>query len=183
VFTGSVKGVGTYVCHRSEFLSCPLLWAITGSTLSEVHELVEARCLLELESTGFAAERATAEDLKEIGNHLDRMEASLLDFTAFQEADINFHLAIGKAAQNRVLHNALQLIRNLMQQWIGETLTRSGVATEALDQHKQIFLAIAKRNPERAKATMKGHLDRMASWQLRVRARCKTNGDRWTLRL
>src|ERR1700687_1535993 len=36
-------GDGTYVCQRSEFLSRPLLWAITSSSETEVHELVEAR--------------------------------------------------------------------------------------------------------------------------------------------
>jgi len=155
-------GDGTYVRHRSDFLSRPLLWAITGSALSEIHELVEARRLIEVESAGFAAERATAEDLKEIGNHLDRMEANLNDVKTFQEADIGFHLAVGQAAHNRILHNALQLIRNLMQQWIGETLTLPGVAMEALEQHKQIFLALAKRSPERAKAAMAQHLTSMA---------------------
>lgn len=157
-------GDGTYVRHRSDFLSRPLLWAITGSALSEIHELVEARRLIEVETAGFAAERATAEDLKEIGNHLDRMETNLNDVAAFQEADIGFHLAVSQAAHNRILHNALQLIRNLMQQWIGETLTLPGVATEALDQHKQIFLAIAKRNSERAKTAMEQHLDSMANY-------------------
>ncbi len=170
-------GDGTYVCRRSEFLSRPLLWAITGSAPSEIHELVEARRLIEVESAGFAAERATPVDLKEIGTHLDQMEASLSDVTAFQEADISFHLAVGKAAHNRILHNALQLIRNLMLQWIGETLTRPGVASEALEQHKQIFLAIAKRNPERAKITMQHHLDSMASYLEQVEEEVQTGGD------
>jgi GntR family transcriptional regulator, transcriptional repressor for pyruvate dehydrogenase complex len=155
-------GDGTYVCPRSEFLSRPLLWAITGSALSEAHELVEARCLIEMGTAAFAAERATPEDLKEIGNYLDRMEASLNDLTAFEEADIGFHLAVGRAAHNQILHNALLLIRNLMQKWIDEALRQPGVASKALDQHKQIFLAIAKRNPELTKAAMRQHLDVMA---------------------
>jgi GntR family transcriptional regulator, transcriptional repressor for pyruvate dehydrogenase complex len=157
-------GDGTYVCHRSEFLSRPLLWAITGSALSEAHELVEARRLIEVEMAGFAAQRATAEDLKELGNLLDRMETSLNDVTAFEEADIAFHIAVAQAAHNRILRNALLLIRNLMQQWIDQTLRRPGVATEALEQHKQIFLAIAKRNPERSKAAMQQHLTAMAAY-------------------
>ena len=49
-----------------------------------------------------------------------------------------------------------------MQQWIRETLTHPGVNEEALDQHKQIFLAVAKRNPQRAKAAIRQHLDSMA---------------------
>ena len=157
-------GDGTYVCHRSEFLSRPLLWAITGSALSEVHELVEARCLIEMGTAGFAADRATGEDLKEIGDHLDRMEASLNDVTAFREADIGFHLAVAQAAHNQILLNALLLIRNLMQKWIDETSRQPGVAAQALDQHKQIFLGVAKRNPERARAAMRHHLDEMARY-------------------
>jgi GntR family transcriptional repressor for pyruvate dehydrogenase complex len=155
-------GDGTYVCHRSEFLSRPLLWAITGSNLSELRELAEARCLIEVELVGFAAERATAEDLKELGRHLDRMEASLGDLDAFSEADLDFHLAVGQAAHSRILRNALELIRNVMRDWIGETLKRDGVALEALNHHRQIFLATAERNPERARASMRKHLEAMA---------------------
>jgi DNA-binding FadR family transcriptional regulator len=59
----------------------------------------------------------------------------------------------------RILQNALQLIRNLMMQWIGGTLSHEGVAQEALDQHKQIFLGIAKRNTEQARTAMHHHLD------------------------
>jgi GntR family transcriptional regulator, transcriptional repressor for pyruvate dehydrogenase complex len=157
-------GDGTFVCRRSEFLSRPLLWAITGSVASEAQELVEARRLIEVELVGFAAERSTADELKEVGTYLDIMEAKLGDRTAFEEADINFHLAVGKASHSRILQNALQLIRNLLHEWIGETLTRPGVPEEALDHHKQIFLALAKRNPDRARAAMRMHLDTMAQY-------------------
>src|SRR5688572_32268160 len=42
-------GDGTYVCPRSDFLSRPLLWAITGTNVSDLRELVEARMLIESE--------------------------------------------------------------------------------------------------------------------------------------
>ncbi|MBS1850461.1 MAG: FadR family transcriptional regulator [Acidobacteria bacterium] len=155
-------GDGTFVCRRSEFLSRPLLWAITGSDLTGAQELVEARQLIEVELAGFAAVRATAENLKELGHQLDRMQANRTDVTSFQEADIQFHLAVSQAAHNRILQNALQLIRNLMQQWIGGTLNLKGVADEALAQHRQIFTAISKRNPERARLAMRAHLNAMA---------------------
>jgi GntR family transcriptional repressor for pyruvate dehydrogenase complex len=154
-------GDGTFVCQRSEFLSRPLLWAIAASDLTEAQELVEARQLIEVELVGFAAERATAEDLQELQRHLDKMGASLRNAAVFLAADINFHLAVGQAAHNRILQNALQLIRNLMQQWIGETLAIDGVATEALKQHKQILVAITKRRAAQARAAMQLHLETM----------------------
>lgn len=162
-------GDGTFVCGRSEFLSRPLLWAITGSSENEVHELVEARKLMEVETAGLAAERATPEDLKSIGIYFDQMEAALDSPGVFLEADLNFHLAIGHSAHNRILLNALHLIRNLMREWIGHALQVSGVAGEALEQHKAIFLTIAKRNPAAARLTMAAHLDAMARRLLEAR--------------
>lgn len=159
-------GDGTYVCNRSEFLSRPLLWAIMGSGSSDAGELIEARRFIESELVSLAASRATTEDVKAIGECMDEMELHLADPVAFQEADISFHLAIANAAHNRILQNALHLIRNLMQQWIGKALMGEGVSEVALEQHKQIFLAIAKRNVERARAAMCTHLDAMGRYLL-----------------
>ncbi len=153
---------GTYVCQRSEFLSKPLLWAITSSSEPEVYELVEARKLIETELAGLAAERATADDLKEIGKHLDRMERSPQAPSELLQADIEFHLAIGEAAHNSILMNALNLIRNLLQEWIGRTLQEPGVYTRALEHHKAIFFAVAKKNVPAARAAMLAHLEEMA---------------------
>jgi GntR family transcriptional regulator, transcriptional repressor for pyruvate dehydrogenase complex len=155
-------GDGTFVCHRSEFLSRPLLWAITSSRVSDLRELVEARRLIEVELAGFAAERASSQDLEKIANHLNEMGASLNNAAVFEEADINFHLAIAAAAHNRVLQNALQLTRNLIQSWIGQSLTHEGVAAQALRHHKKIFLAITEKDSDQAKAAMRNHLDEMA---------------------
>lgn len=155
-------GDGTYVCQRSEFLSRPLLWAITSSSETEVHELVEARKLIETELAGLAADRVTPEDLKQIGAQLDRMERSVNGLGEFLQADIEFHLAVGQAAHNSILMNALHLIRNLLQEWIGSTLQEEGIAQIALEQHKAIFLAVAKKNGAAARAAMSGHLEEMA---------------------
>jgi GntR family transcriptional repressor for pyruvate dehydrogenase complex len=159
-------GAGTYVCNRSEFLSRPLLWAIMGNDPTDARELIEARRFIESELVTLAASRATAENLKEIGHYLDQMKTHLGDPVAFQDADINFHLAVAKAAHNRILQNALQLIRNLMQQWISKAATGEGVPAAALEQHKHIFLAIAKRNSERARTAMSAHLEAMGGYLL-----------------
>jgi GntR family transcriptional repressor for pyruvate dehydrogenase complex len=157
-------GDGTFVCPRSEFLSRPLLWAITGSNQEDASELVEARKLIELELARLAAIRATADDLKTIGARLDGMEAAIDDLKRFQQEDVNFHLAIGAAAHNQILLNAFHLIRNLMHQWIATAVTREGVVAKALDQHRNIFMAIAKKNPDAARVAMEQHLDSMAAY-------------------
>jgi DNA-binding FadR family transcriptional regulator len=146
------------------------LWAIAGTAQDEAKELTEARRLIETELAGLAAERATAEDLEKIRRHLDLMEVASGDSVKFQTADIGFHLAIAEAAHNRILLNALLLIRNLMQQWIASALLVKGVAEEALDQHRKIFLAIAKRNSESSRQLMRSHLEAMAEQFLKVQS-------------
>ncbi len=156
-------GEGTFVCGRSEFFSRPLLWAITGSAKNDAHELVEARELIESETAKLAAERATPEDLETIRKHLDEMQAAIEDPPTFLEADLNFHLAVANSAHNRILANALSLIRNLMRQWIGQALPKEGVAITALNHHNKIFAAISKRNATAARNSMQAHLEAMAS--------------------
>ena len=156
-------GEGTFVCRRADFLSHPLLWAIAGSGATEANELIEARKLIEVELAGLAADRATPDDFQQIGIHLDTMETSLDNSDKFLEADIAFHVAIGQAGHNRVLLNSLHLIRNLMQQWVRTSLEQHAfVATTALEQHRAIFVAVAKRNPAKAREAMRTHLDAMA---------------------
>jgi GntR family transcriptional repressor for pyruvate dehydrogenase complex len=167
-------GDGTYVCHRSDFLARPLLWAITGSSETEANELIEARKLIEGELVGLAAERATAEELKHIGENLDRMEQELAIPEEFLRADIDFHMAIAKAAHNRILLNALLLIRNLMRDWIRSTIPIEGVADIALEQHKGIFVALAKKNKAQASSLMRSHLNDMAHYLLVARQTAST---------
>jgi GntR family transcriptional repressor for pyruvate dehydrogenase complex len=155
-------GDGTFVCHRSEFLSRPLLWALTSSIPADVRELIEARGVLEKELTELAAERASTEDLAEIGKHLDAMEKTVGEPVAFLEADLNFHLAIARAAHNRMFLNAVQLIRNLMRQWMSQASTVRGAVPIAVEQHRAIFLAIAKKNRAEARKLMASHLASMA---------------------
>ena len=155
-------GDGTYVCRKSDFFSRPLLWAIASSGKAEAHELFEARRLIEVELTGLAANRSTADELNLINSHLNQMEEASPASKEFLDADIGFHLAIGQAGHNAILLNALLLIRNLMQRWIAGALAVPGVQGKALLQHKAIFQALARRDPGSARAAMTAHLEEMA---------------------
>jgi GntR family transcriptional regulator, transcriptional repressor for pyruvate dehydrogenase complex len=157
-------GDGTYVCKRSEFFSRPLLWAIASSSAADARELVEARTVIEVELAGLAAEHASAENLKEIGEHLERMIKSKKTAREFVQADIEFHLAIGRAAANSILINGLHLIRNLMHQWILKAVDSKGVVDKACAQHRRVLAAIKDRDRNAARKEMRRHLRDMAEF-------------------
>lgn len=163
-------GDGTYVCKRSEFFSRPLLWAIASSSATDARELIEARTVIEVELAGLAAEHATADDLKEIGQHLQRMIKSKKSPKEFVQADISFHLAIGRAAANGILMNALQLVRNLMHQWIMKAVDSKGVADKACAQHRRVLAAITEKDRAAARKEMRRHLRDMAEFVPREHA-------------
>jgi GntR family transcriptional repressor for pyruvate dehydrogenase complex len=108
----SKVGDGTFVCPRSDFLSRPLLWAITGSDKNELRDLIEARRLLEVDIAALAAERATNEELQLIEEAVEDFRTHINIPSAALEADMKFHLAVARAAHNDVLRNAVQLLRN-----------------------------------------------------------------------
>ena len=157
-------GDGTYVCKRSDFLSRPLLWAIASYSEADARELVEARLLIEVEMAGLAAERRTAVDLLRIQEQLDRMERARKSPLEFVAADVDFHLAIGQAANNTILLNALQLIRNLLHEWILSAIKVDGVPEKAYVQHKRLLLAISNGDAVLARKEMQKHLREMAAF-------------------
>jgi GntR family transcriptional regulator, transcriptional repressor for pyruvate dehydrogenase complex len=169
-------GDGTYVCKRSEFFSRPLLWAITGSSESDARELIEAGTVIGVELAGLAAEHATAEDVKRIGLELDRVESAKKNAMEFVQADAVFHLAIARAASNAILMNALQLIRNLMHDWILSAAASKSVPDKACAQHRRIWAAIRSHDRAAARKEMRKHLQEMAGYMLRQRSGKKPAG-------
>lgn len=163
-------GDGTYVCKRSDFFSRPLLWAIAGSSEADARELIEARTVIEVELAGLAAEHATAANLKEIGEHLDRMVKAKKKPEEFVRADVDFHLAIGRAASNSILMNALHLIRNLLHEWIMGAVGAKGVPDKACAQHRRLLAAIQSQDRAVARKEMRKHLQDMAAFVPRHRS-------------
>jgi GntR family transcriptional repressor for pyruvate dehydrogenase complex len=152
-------GDGTFVCPRSEFLSRPLLWAFTGSDHDELQEIMEARTIIEENLAGLAAERGTDDQIKQIGDAVQMMRDSIARGDSSLEADMAFHIAVSTAAQNGVLLNAVQLLRNLMRQWIHYKLLIPDVPEVVLKRHIAIYKAIAARKPAAARTAMRQHLE------------------------
>lgn len=160
-------GAGTFVRRRADFLSRPLLWAIAGSSSAGAHELVESRLVLEVELAGFAAERATENDLSEIKQGLHNLDAKPNQVLQF---DLKFHLAIAIASHNQVLLNAVLMIRNLIQQWMLITLQVPGITEKVLTQHTAILEAILAKDGKSARARMRTHLSDMGDLLLEIKS-------------
>ncbi len=124
----------------------------------EVEEVIEAREVIEAQLAAFAAERATAEHIHELRRCLDRMRAAASDADAYTQADVEFHLALARAAGNRFLLQAMTDIRGLLEQDMELSaemaIRRFGGLEFSIDSHRLLVDSIEARDPDAARALL-----------------------------
>ncbi len=151
-------GSGTYLRDSSsEILPRAINWGLMLGQ-PRIHDLVEMRQFLEIDSARLAAERATDEDIATLARQIDRMGHSVDDFSAFVELDVNFHLEVARAAKNSVLSEVLNSVRSLLHVWIERTSNDKAVTVAAVTEHTAIFEAIRDHDPEAAERAMREHM-------------------------
>jgi GntR family transcriptional repressor for pyruvate dehydrogenase complex len=151
-------GQGTYVTVNPNH-SQPI--ELLQSMLQEdVHvvELLEIRELLEPQIACMAAQSATAEDIEALSAILERMTDSLAAGESGVEENIEFHLALTRAAGNRVLIQFHQLFFELSRDSIERFFQVPGRAEESLQGHREILETVRQRKPQEAQQKMLAHL-------------------------
>ena len=171
-FVETHHGVGTFVLEAradSNFRIDPRHVA----TELDVLAVIELRISLETESAGLAAIRRTPKQVLAMRKALDDFEANVRVAGDTVTPDFRFHLLIAEATGNRYFAD---LMSHLGTTVIPRTrIESSKLAVEHLAQylnrvnreHEEIYAAIARQDPEAARAAMRIHL---ANSQMRIRA-------------
>jgi DNA-binding GntR family transcriptional regulator len=129
-------------------------------SLEEAIEILEAREILESALADKAAERATDEELEELGAICEQMATAEYDRQEAEYSNLNrrFHKLVREAArQPTLLGFTDQLLYALvMRQY--RSLTRKHQRRDALNEHRAILYALQTRNSEAASAAMRHHV-------------------------
>ena len=156
-------GVGTFVLEPP----APSGFRIDPAeieTAVDILAVLELRISLETESAGLAAARRTKEQLNEMRRTLDELAAGDTGSSDTVGPDFRFHHLIAVATGNRYFADIMS--------HLGATLiprariNSSRIASEDWSQyhrrlsreHEEIYDAIARRDPESARAAMRLHL-------------------------
>lgn len=147
-------GDGIYVSSNlSQSVLESLSWAIV-LTESVASELIEARMVIEPQIAAFAAERATDGDKANIQETIDRMQRHMGNVEEVIRADMDFHLAIAKAARNQILYQTLVGLQQIMRSHIAQFYVSQREQEQALADHRLIFDAILQGDSHAAHAAM-----------------------------
>lgn len=124
-----------------------------------LQQFQRARIFFEIGLAREAALRANADDLAALEAALAENRAALENAPRFEETDVAFHFCLARMARNALflaMHDA-------MFDWLYTqrrvTLAVGGQALVALRAHERITKAISDRDPDRAEAEMRAHLE------------------------
>jgi GntR family transcriptional repressor for pyruvate dehydrogenase complex len=136
----------------------------TVITMRDVLAILELRISLETEAAGLAASRRTSNQLEELRVAFAQFQACATQGGDTVKFDVQFHLLIAQASGNRYFHDILShLGTNIIPR------ARLNSAKLAHDdpaaylervnhEHEDILNAIARQEPESARAAMRTHL-------------------------
>ena len=138
---------------------------IRASMMSETHglnELFDAREVLEVPASKWAAEKATKEDIRLLRatlNQIDTITAiTPIDYDQLQLLDAKFHLTIVGIAGNRFINQTLNVLQDVMRMSMETTLRLPGRSAISRSEHLAIFEAIEKGNGDLASKLTLQHI-------------------------
>lgn len=171
----SKRGSGVYVCDATPAPKGPSVMR-SPNDIAEMLEFMELRMSVEIEAAGIAAERRTETDLLRIEQAMINFEQHLHGKTMASDVDRALHLSIAQATGNPKFSEFVDQLgeRLIPRKALGAAFADADEQVNFLRkihaEHRVIADAIADRQPETARDSMRIHLDngrrRYRNWTL-----------------
>jgi GntR family transcriptional repressor for pyruvate dehydrogenase complex len=156
-------GVGTFVVGMGDAATFRISPDQLG-TLQDVIAVLELRIAVETECAALAAVRRTPENLQTLRNALRAFIAAIEEGRDAVGPDFQFHLEIARASQNSHFVDLMATLggtmipRARLEPAVPLTPEREAYLRRVNTEHESIVDAIARQDPEAARAAMRTHL-------------------------
>lgn len=158
----SRQGAGNFIktnFDNSLFEPLSVMFMLQESSLKEMYDL---RKTLELECGRLASKNITEDELEHLTAILDRMYEAETEEESL-ELDIKFHYVIAKSARNVLLINILEVISQLMDEFIKSSrmqILHTGNSRDILlSIHENLVKALKFKNKKEVCNAMQVHFD------------------------
>jgi DNA-binding GntR family transcriptional regulator len=136
---------------------------VAALTLTDLSNLLMIREALEGLACRLAAERMSDEEVASLKDLLDEhgsRKSIQVGAGYYQEAkDFDFHFRIVKASRNeRLVQMVCGDLYDLLRVYRYKSSTLQGRAKKALEEHREVVAALAKRDPAEAEMKMREHI-------------------------
>jgi GntR family galactonate operon transcriptional repressor len=132
-----------------------LRWQVDQKPSDEfIHALFEMREIIEPAAASRAAERASEDEVRALGLAMEGIQNEPRGSPAQIQADIDFHMLLLEASRNPMLRSLGAMIKSTLE--ITFTLGwRTVMAEDAVLQHRDVYEAVRKRQPDEAFLAMR----------------------------
>jgi GntR family transcriptional repressor for pyruvate dehydrogenase complex len=158
----SRQGDGTYVLASSEEALVQPLAAALFNEKDDILDIFYIRKIIEPYVAQMAAQKATPQEIEEMGEILLEQAACIERGGSIIETDSAFHSLMAKTAKNRVMERLLVVLVDLLKQTREKYLINGEHderARRSLQGHQQVLAAIRKGDSAAAQKSMLRHLD------------------------
>ena len=153
------QGRGTVVCEPSSDTLVGPLAAILVQKRRLVGELLDVRRIIEPPLARRAALHATAAQIAEMEQILERHSEKVRRGEMAIEEDSEFHYRIALAADNSVILRIVDVLMDMLRETRQRSLQTSGRAQKSLAGHQRILAALKRRDPVASESAMLRHLE------------------------
>lgn len=130
-----------------------------------LREVMDLRAVVEPPITERAAARGTAVEVEALRVLVEDSEVAAhggeKDYGRYVDLDVEFHLALARMTHNPFLGRLLEVTNEWMAPSRQSALQSTRRIEVSLAAHKKIYAAVADRDPDRASAAMREHLDQI----------------------
>ena len=122
-------------------------------------ELLDFRKILEPPLAARAATHASADEIAEMEDILERQQVKAKAGASTIQEDSEFHYAVAMASGNSVVLKVLDILMDLLRDTRERSLQAEGRPQKSLAGHLRILSAIKRHDAEAAKAAMRRHIE------------------------
>ena len=164
-FIGAIQprqGSGAFVSAPDGGAAERLIGLCLTLQRSKVEEVIELRCVLEVEAARQAAVHHDEADRQELEFIMEQMAGAAGDPALASGYDLQFHAKLARTSHNAVLGSFIDGMRSLLEVWIDKAVNWRLTIEETVREHNAILRAVFARDQERSAAFMAAHLTNAA---------------------
>ena len=157
------RGQGMFVASKGIDATIDELTNVLMKQRDSFEDLFAVRRILEPASAQWAASRAGSEEVAKLKGIVDEMDEAGTaepepDFERMAQLDLELHVEIATAAENKVLVRIMEAIQDVHREQLETSLRYRGRIEQTLKDHRRIVEAIAGADPVEARSAMVDHV-------------------------
>lgn len=165
--SGLVKikpGSGAFVANITSKTMSESLYSILRMQNISIHEITEARLMIEPHLARLASERANKEDIVRLEQNVEEASALMRSSTIPTTRNIGFHGILAEMTRNAVIIHLMKTLLDVMDAMFSDVdvadnaTKRMRISKGSINQHKNIIKALKEGNHETVYQLMLGHI-------------------------